>query len=87
MFLLNGLYRGCTVVQLSVQNKEAAHTQSAKVSTCYTLALWGLVINYREGGIQNGKGGQVKFYHLQKGEGWKKSFSHAEVGGGGHSKF
>ena len=28
--------------------QEAVHTQSAKVSTCYTL--WGLVINNGEGG-------------------------------------
>ena len=35
--------------------QEAAHTQSAKVKTCYTL--WGLVTNYREEGrLQNGRG-------------------------------
>ena len=36
------------------RKQEAAHTQSARVSTCYTL--WGLVTNYGEGGLQNGRG-------------------------------
>ena len=38
--------------------QEAAytHTQSAKVSTCYTL--WGLVTNNGEGGLQTAGGGR-----------------------------
>ena len=39
----------------------------------------------REGGLQNGRGGHVKFYPYEKGGGGGKSFSHAE--GGGHKKF
>ena len=37
------------------------------------------------GGLQNSRGGHVKFYPYEKGEGGGKSFSHAE--GGGHKKF
>ena len=43
------------VVIISTKH-EAAHTQSAKVNTCYPL--WGLVTNYREVGLQNGRGGK-----------------------------
>ena len=41
----------------------------------------GLVTNYGEGGggLQNGRGGHVKFYPYEKGG--RKSFSHAEGGG------
>ena len=42
------------VVILSTK-QEAAHTQSAKVSTCYIL--WGLVTNNGEGGLQTAGGG------------------------------
>ena len=43
----------------------------------------GLVTNYGEGGLQNGRGGgYVKFYPYEKGGG--KSSSHAK---GGHNKF
>ena len=40
----------------------------------------GLVTNYGEGGggLQNGRGGHMKFYPYEKGGG--KSFSHAEGG-------
>ena len=44
----------------------------------------GVVINYREGGgLQNGSGGQVKFYPYKNGDGGRKSCSHPEWGGGG----
>ena len=46
-----------------------------------------LVTNYREGGLQNRGGGQVKFYPYKKGGGGRKGFSHADGGGGGHNKF
>ena len=42
--------------------QEAAHTQSAKVST---LALWGLVTNYGEGGYKTA-GGSSEVLPLQK---------------------
>ena len=48
------------------------------------LLLKGLVTNYGEGGIQNGRG-YVKFYAYRKGGGGK-SFSHAE-GAGGYNTF
>ena len=38
-------------------------------SMLHTLALWGLVTNYGEGGLQNGREGargQVKFYPYKK---------------------
>ena len=39
----------------------------------------GLVTNYGEGGLQNGRGGgHVKFYPYEKGG--RKSFSHSEGG-------
>ena len=37
--------------------------------------------------LQNGKGGQVKFYPYKKGGGGGKSFSYAEGGGGGTTSF
>ena len=40
---------------------------------------WSLITG-RGGGLQNGRGGHVKFYPYEKGGG--KSFSHAEGGGG-----
>ena len=42
-----------------------------------------LVINYGEGGLQNGREGQVKSYPYKKKRG---GGSHAE-GGGGHKQF
>ena len=49
----------------------------------------GLVTNYGEGELQNGrggiKGGHVKFCPYEKGG--RQGFSHAEGGGGGHNKF
>ena len=38
----------------------------------------GLVSNYGEGGLQNGRGGHVKLYLYRKGEGVGKRFSHTE---------
>ena len=51
--------------------QEVGHTQSAKVSTCYTLlALWGLVTNYGEGGIKTaGGGGNLSFTPTKRGGG------------------
>ena len=62
--------------------QEAAHTQSAKVSTCNTLWHFGdwSLITGRGGYKTAGRGGEVKFYPY-------KSFSGAEGGGGGHKKF
>ena len=34
----------------------------------------GLVTNYGEGGLQNGRGGHVKFYPYEKGGGGAKKF-------------
>ena len=46
----------------------------------HTLALWGLVTNYGEGGgATKRQGVQVKFFPYKKGGGGK-SFSLAEVG-------
>ena len=42
------------------------YTECKSEHMLHTLALWGLVTNYGEGGQQNGKGGQVRFYPLQK---------------------
>ena len=55
----------------------------------HTLALWGLVTNYGEGGYKMAGGGgegQANFYPYKKGGGGK-SFSCAEVGGGGTKSF
>ena len=50
-----------------------------------TLALWGLVTNYVEGGATKWQGGANEVLPLQKGGGGdENSFSHAE---GGHNKF
>ena len=69
--------------------QEAAHTQSAKVSTCNTL--WGLVTNNREGeggGATNGRrGGVSEILPLQKKGGAGFFFSCAEWGGGGTNSF
>ena len=32
-----------------------------------TVLFWGLVTNYGEGGLQNGRGGHVMFYPDEKG--------------------
>ena len=57
------------------------YADSAKAGSgpCLFSILKGLVSNYREGGLQNGRGGHMKFYPYEKGG--VKSFSHAEVGG------
>ena len=63
--------------------QEAAHTQSAKVSTCYTLwhfGEWSLITG--RGGYKTAGGEQVRFDPYKRG-GSGKSFSRAEVGGGG----
>ena len=44
----------------------------------YSFICKGLVNNYGEGGLQNGRGGHVKFYPYKRGG--RKSFSHAEGG-------
>ena len=49
--------------------QETAHTQSAKVSTCYTLwhfGDWSLIMG-RGGYKTAGGGGQVNFYPFKKG--------------------
>ena len=50
----------------------------------HTLALWGLVTNYEEGGggLQNGRVGASTVIPLQKRGGAEKSFSRAEEEGG-----
>ena len=57
--------------------QEAAHTQSAKVSTCYTLWHFGdwLLITGSGGGLQNGRGGVAsEVLPLQKRGGAEKKF-------------
>ena len=44
----------------------------------------GLVTNYGEGGLQNGRAGQVKFYIYEKGGGAEKVVGHVE---GAHKSF
>ena len=45
----------------------------------------GLVTNYGQGGLQNGRGaGHVKFYHYEK---WGGEVLAMLKGGGGHTKF
>ena len=73
------------VVIISTKQEAAyTHTQSTKVSTCYTL--WGLVTNNGEGGgLQTAGGGGVsEVLPLQKKGGADFFFSRAE--GGGHKK-
>ena len=58
--------------------QEAGHTQSAKVSTCYTLwhfGDWSLITGRR--GYKTA-GGQVKFYPYKKVLAVRKSFSRAK---------
>ena len=57
--------------------QEAAHTQSAKVSTCYTLwqfGDWSLITGEGGGGYKSAGGGQVHFYHYKRGGGAEKKF-------------
>ena len=63
--------RGCSYTYTECKSKHMLHT----------LSLWGLVTNYGEGGLQNGKGGASEVLPLQK-RGGRKSFNHAEGGGG-----
>ena len=46
-----------------------SYTECKSSHMLHTLALWGLVTNYGEGGgLQNGRGGgKVKFYPYKKG--------------------
>ena len=63
--------------------QEAAHTQSAKVSTCYTLwhfGDWSLITG--RGATNCRRGGGCEVLPLQKKEGADFSFSRAEGGGG-----
>ena len=39
-----------------------------------------MVTNYGEGGLRNGRGGNVEFYPYEEGGGGGKSVSHAEGG-------
>ena len=67
--------------------QEAAHTQSAKVSTCYTLwhfGDWSLIIG--RGATKWQVGGQVKFYPYKRG-GEQKNISALLKGGGGTKSF
>ena len=66
--------------------QEAAHTQSAKVSTCFTLwhfGDWSLITG--RGATNYRRGGGCKVLPLQKKGGADFFFRHAE-GGGGHKK-
>ena len=84
MYLVgNSFYVSFKWVVIISTKQEAAyiHTQSAKVSTCYTL--WGLVTNNGEGGLQTAGGGGVsEVLPLQKKGGADFLFSRAEGGGG-----
>ena len=63
--------------------QEAAHTQSAKVSTCYTLwhfGDWSLITG--RGGYKLQEGGGCEVLPLQKKGGADFIFSRAEGGGG-----
>ena len=65
--------------------QEAAHTQSAKVSTCYTLwHFWDWSLIMGRGGYKLQEGGVVKFYpYKRKGE---RIFFLAVLKGEGHKK-
>ena len=66
--------------------QETAHTQSAKVSTCYTLwhfGDWSLIMG--RGGYKTALGGRSKWsFTPSKRGGGRKNFSRVE---GGHKKF
>ena len=64
--------------------QEAAHTQSAKVSTCYTLwhfGDWSLITGRGGYKLQEGGGGISEVLPLQKKGGADFFFSRAEGGG------
>ena len=67
-FVGNSFHVSFKWVVIISTKQETAHTQSAKVSTCYTL--WRLVTNNGEGGgLQTAGVGEVKFYpYKRKGE-------------------
>ena len=66
------------VVIISTKQRGCSYTECKSQHMLHSLALWGLVTNY-------GDGGGVKFYPYKRGGGAEKSFSPAEVGG--HKKF
>ena len=68
--------------------QEAAHTQSAKVSTCYTLwhfGDWSLITGRGGGGLQTAGKGVSEVLPLQK-RGGADIFL-GVLKGGGHKKF
>ena len=67
-------------VVITSTKQEVAHTQSAKVSTCYTL--WGLVTNNGEGGAANGRGGGGVSEVLSLQRGGAETFLAVLKGGG-----
>ena len=50
-------------------------------ATVSSLTYKGLVTNYGEGGLQNGRGEACEVLPLRKGGGGRTSFNHAEGGG------
>ena len=64
--------------------QEAAHTQSARISTCYTLWHFGDWSLIRGGGAKKWQVGQVNFYPYKRGE---SGFFLVVLKGGGHNKF
>ena len=60
-----------------------SYTECKSQHMLHTLALWGLVTNYGEGGGYKTAGGASKVLPLQKRGRAEKSFSHAEVRQGG----
>ena len=63
------------------------YTEYKSQNMLHTLALWGLVTNYGEGGLQNGKGGQVKFYPYKRGGGGSLKKVLAMLNGGDTKRF
>ena len=64
-----------------------SYTECKSQHMLHTLALWGLVTNNREGGLQTAGGGGVsEVLPLQKEGGAEFCFSRAEGGGGGSTK-
>ena len=61
--------------------RDCSYTVCKSQHMLHTLALWGLVTNYREGGATNWQGGQVKFYHYKRGGERKKVLAMLKGGG------
>ena len=59
-----------------------SYTECKSQYMLHTLALWGLVTNYGEGGYKTARGSS-EVLPLQMRGGAEKSFSRAEGGGGG----